>query len=431
MAERTRQVATFLDIGKIPPQDIQAEESILGVILSEPERLPYVMKILKPECFYKQEHAIIFKSMLELQNKEMGIDLVTIQYQLRNNNELDDVGGAYGLASLLSKGSGFLQLQTHTFIVMEMFIRREVICICQETMEDAYDGNIDILDLKEKLIQRLEALYDVGFYQKEYFSDAIDKVLNSITTIKELGFNPDLLTTDTFMDNLIQIKPNNVIVIASLQKHGKTKLTIYTIHKLLAKYNDRIAVLWYSMEDDIDKIIKNRISIETGLSYTQQSGEEENFKLTMDDLTFITEAANEMKNDNVEIIDEPSKISSISSHFRGFCKKNDQKICILIIDNFFITSNLEQGENETVKEARVASFIQNLNASLQSQGYKALIFLLDHLKKELFNDKLDSGYRPLQGMLKGSNRKGEILTQLILLNQTGQHTDLVAEEDET
>ena len=253
-------------------------------------------------------------------------------------------------------------IQTHVMVIFELWLKREVITICYETIDNVYSGEFDILDIKEKLLGRIEQVFDVGAYERTKYTDLIDKVLENISATYELGYNPDLLTTDTFLDRLITIKPNNIIFVASMEKHGKTKIMMYLIHKLFEKYENRIATCWYSMEDDADKIIKNRISIETGLSYNFQCGEEG--KMTMDDITIISGAANRFRNNTIEFVDEPTKMSLISNHFRNFCKRNEDKINILVIDNFFISTGLEDTkENDTAKESRVASYIQNLNIS--------------------------------------------------------------------
>ena len=431
MAKGNEKAREIIDLyGKVPPQDTPLEEVVLGTILSFPETYPLVKRYLKPECFYRVEHQIIFKAIIEMKSKDLDVDIATLMSYMRTKNILDDIGGPYAIANLAGKATFDHHIETQVKMLFELFIKREIIVICSETINDIYDGELDILDIKEKLVERLEALFDIGVLEKRRFSTMIDSVLENILLTKEIGKNPDFLTSDTFFDELIQVKPNNIIFIASPPKHGKTKTIILLLHNLIRKYQDRLSLLWYSMEDDIDKVIKNRIAIDTNISYEQQCGEDPNFVLTENHILAIRQSTEAMRNDNIEIIDSPTKISTISAKFRSFCKKNDDKICMLVIDNFNICSNLEDTkENETIKESRIASFIQNLNSSLQSQGYKTIIIVLDHLKKELFDGRLESGYRPMASMLKGSGRKGDILTQLVLLNQPAMHLDLVAEEE--
>lgn len=415
---------------RIPPQNVELEETILGTILSYPETYPLVKKYLVPECFYKHENQIIFSSVIEMKNKDYDVDFATLSEYMRTKGTIEEIGGPYKLSLMLSKTTFEHHIHTQVKMLFELFLKREVIRICNDTIQDVYNGELDISDIKEKLMERIEQLFDISVFEKHKFSNMLDNVLENILQTKELGSNPDLLKSDTFFDDLIQIKPNNIIFIASPPKHGKTKTTIFLLHKLIRKYQKRLAVLWYSMEDDVDKVIKNRVAIDTGISYDQQCGEDLNFLLTDNHMLAIRQSIEAMREDNVEIIDAPTKIATISARYRSFCKKNEDMICMLVIDNFNICSNLEDTkENETIKESRIASFIQNLNSSLQSQGYKTLILVLDHLKKDLFDGRIESGYRPLGSMLKGSGRKGDVLTQLLLLNQPAMHLDLVAEEE--
>jgi replicative DNA helicase len=420
----------WVDYGKIPPCNLELEEAILGACLIEPDSFLLAGKLLIEECFYSNVNKIIFSAMKSLQEKAYDIDLLTVTDELRQKNQLEEIGGPFVISLMSTKVLSAQHIDTHIKIIFELYLKRKIIEICYDNLENAFKGDMDPFEIKDKIISELEKVFDIGKFQKEYFNDTIDKVLESMREIQELGYNPNVLTTDTFMDKLVTIEPNNIIFIAASPKQAKTKIITFTIHNLLKKYKDKIAVCWYSMEDDTETIIMNRIALDTGISLKSQAGDPEHPKLTTGDLMVITETAMTFKNDPVEMVSKRTRMSTISSHFREFCSKNSDKINILVIDNFFICVGEENDlKNSTEKEARVADIIQGLNAKVRSQGYKALIFVLDHLNKELFKDKINTGFRPTQDMLKGSSRKHEIMTQLVLLNKPGEYKTLVSEED--
>ena len=81
------------EFDRLPPQDIEAEEAVLGAILIENEAINTVLEIINENDFYRETHKVIFKAMLELYSKNEAIDLITTVNTLKNNKQLEDVGG--------------------------------------------------------------------------------------------------------------------------------------------------------------------------------------------------------------------------------------------------------------------------------------------------------------------------------------------------
>ena len=78
---------------RVPPQNIEAEQSVLGAMLIEKEAIPKVMEILRDTDFYREAHRVIFNAMLELYNKNEAVDMITVTEILKRDNKLEDVGG--------------------------------------------------------------------------------------------------------------------------------------------------------------------------------------------------------------------------------------------------------------------------------------------------------------------------------------------------
>ena len=112
---------------KVPPQNIEAEQSVLGAILIENTALYKAIEIIGIDDFYKEAHKKIFLSMIELNEKNEAIDLVTLTEYLRKKNELDSVGGATYLSLLANTVPTAANIKYHSKIIYEKALLRNLI----------------------------------------------------------------------------------------------------------------------------------------------------------------------------------------------------------------------------------------------------------------------------------------------------------------
>src|SRR5678815_4828939 len=118
--------------GKVPPQAKDLEEAVLGAIMLEKDAFDSVAEILKPECFYVEAHQRIFKAMQSLANKSQPIDILTVVEELRSREELEMVGGPYYVTRLTNMVVSSAHIVSHSRIVLQKFIQRELIRISGE-----------------------------------------------------------------------------------------------------------------------------------------------------------------------------------------------------------------------------------------------------------------------------------------------------------
>jgi replicative DNA helicase len=135
--------------GKIPPHSKELEEVILGAIMLDKDAFDIVSEILRPECFYVDAHQRIYKAMQELAAKNSPTDLMTVVEQLRTNGELDLIGGPYYVVKLTNHVVSSASIETHSRIVLQKFLAREMIRVSGEFIERAYSIEEDVFDLLE------------------------------------------------------------------------------------------------------------------------------------------------------------------------------------------------------------------------------------------------------------------------------------------
>ncbi len=145
-----------LNTGKLPPQNIEAEQWVLGALILDSDALPQAMEMLESEeDFYKDSHRRIYKAMLELFNKGEPIDIITLSEYLKRSNELDLVGGITYLSFLANNILTSANIRYHSRIVREKAILRRLLSSATQIITKVYDDELEadeMVDYAEKII---------------------------------------------------------------------------------------------------------------------------------------------------------------------------------------------------------------------------------------------------------------------------------------
>ena len=154
---------------KIPPQNLEAEQSVIGGILLENEAMSKVLEVLIPDDFYRESHRKILHSMIQLFEKNEPIDLITLTNQLKGTNQLDAIGGSAYLSSLVDSIPTAANITYYARIVKEKAILRRLIATATEIVSRGYEheGDVeDLLDQAEKnIFQITESQIKPSFFR--------------------------------------------------------------------------------------------------------------------------------------------------------------------------------------------------------------------------------------------------------------------------
>jgi replicative DNA helicase len=162
-----------LHLDRVPPQNLEAEQSILGAILIDNEALPKTLEIIDPEDFYKQSHRKIFNVMTELFERNEPIDMITLTNYLKKIDELENVGGISYLSSLVNMIPTAANVKYHSKIVREKAILRGLLRSATEIANKVYEDNFDAEDL-------------VDYAEKSVFDISDKRIKASFVTLKEV-----------------------------------------------------------------------------------------------------------------------------------------------------------------------------------------------------------------------------------------------------
>ncbi len=240
---------TSLPSHKLPPQNLEAEQSVLGGILIENFSINKVVEVLKPDDFYREAHRKIYKALIDLSERDEPADLITLTNELRNNDHLDSIGGASYVASLIDSVPTAANIEYYAKIVKEKSILRKLIQTSTEIITQSYEDRGDVegfLDEAERAIFDISenrvrpSFYPIRDIVKESF-----KILERLYEKKELvtGIPSGFKDLDRMTAGF---QPSDLIIVAGRPSMGKTAFCLN-----LAQYaaiQKKIPIAIFSLE---------------------------------------------------------------------------------------------------------------------------------------------------------------------------------------
>ena len=237
----------------IPPQNIEAEQCVLGAILLENEALPRALEILRPEDFYRENHRQIFKAMAELFEKNEPTDIITLTEQLKRNNKLEELGGASYLVELSEKIPTAANIEYYAKIVRQKSILRSLINSATQIAARAANDQEDIedlLDFSEKTIfsiaehQIKPSYYPLKNILKTTFKD-LERLYERkqlVTGVPSGFFDLDAMTSG--------FQPSDLIIVAGRPSMGKTAFCLNIAQYAAAEANVPTAIFSLEMSKE-------------------------------------------------------------------------------------------------------------------------------------------------------------------------------------
>jgi replicative DNA helicase len=217
------------ELKKVPPQQIEAEQSLLGGILIESEGLPAALEVLKGDEFYRDTHRTIYRAFQELFERNEPIDLVTAVDYLTGKNQLESVGGATYLASLTEMVPSAANVAAYAKIINEKALLRRLIQAASEIMSSCYGGGKSV----EEILDHAEAvIFSVTENRiRTSYSQIKDIVKKSIESIERFQEYREMVTGVasyyTDLDKLTAgFQASDLIIIAARPSMGKTALAL-------------------------------------------------------------------------------------------------------------------------------------------------------------------------------------------------------------
>lgn len=312
--------------GRVMPQANELEEAVLGAILVDRDGLPSVIEILRPESFYKEIHAEIYKVMLDLFEKSQPIDLLTVHESLKKGKKLDAIGGVNYLLDLTNKVASAANVEYHARIIAQKYIQRELIRVSTLTIKDSYTDEKDVFELLDEAEQNLYEITDTNLntgYEKlsalaiktrreiEAISQKEEAITGVTTGFKDL----DALTSGW--------QPSDLIIIAARPGMGKTAFTL-SLARNASLAGKGVAI--FSLEMANTQLVQRLIAMDASIN----SHKLRNGKLEQAEWMRLNQTVDNMAETPVFIDDTPAiNIFELRAKCRRLKQNHDIELIII------------------------------------------------------------------------------------------------------
>jgi len=253
--------------GKLPPQNKDLEEAVLGAIMLEKEKLSDVLETLpKPECFYVDAHQRIFSAIRRLSDTGKPVDILTVTEELRRTDELELAGGHFYITRLTMNVVSSANAVAHAHIIKEKFIQRELIRICGQIVADSFEDRSDVFTL---LDDAETALYEISNnYLRNNFTSLQDVIVETIRQIEESkNDKEDITGVPSGYASLDAItggwQKSDLIILAARPSVGKTAFALNLAMNAAMDTHKPGGVAIFSLEMSSSQIVKRMLSAVT------------------------------------------------------------------------------------------------------------------------------------------------------------------------
>lgn len=354
-------MATLEDtLRKVPPQNLDAEESVLGGVLLDMHALDRVVEVMGADDFYRGSHRKIFRAMLTLSEKGEPIDLITLADTLKARGELQEIGGATYLAELADKVPSAANIAHYARIVREKAVLRSLINVCSEIVTRCYNGEEDIerfLDEAERLI------FDVSEKRiRPSFFKMGDMIMDTIKLVEKLYERKELVTgvPTGFLDldrMTAGLQPSDLIIVAARPSVGKTAFVLNIAQYVTLHANTAVGIFSMEMakEQLVLRMLCSEARVDNAKVRTGYLGERDFPRLAM--------AAGRLAEAPIYIDDTPAQnVLELRAKTRRL--KREANIGLVIIDYLQLMRGLDAQENRTQELSEISRSLKSLAKEL-------------------------------------------------------------------
>jgi replicative DNA helicase len=345
---------------KLPPQHLEAEQSVLGGILIENEAINRVTEILDADDFYRDAHRKIFNALINLSERDEPADLITLTNELRKTDQLDSIGGASYLTSLIDSVPTAANIEYYAKIVKEKAILRKLIQTSTEIITQSYEdrGDVEVfLDEAERAIFEIsEKRVRPSFYSIR------DIVKESFKTIERLFQKKELVTgiPSGFkeLDRMTAgFQPSDLIIIAGRPSMGKTAFCLNVAQ--YAAIENKIPVAVFSLEMSKEQLVIRMLCSEAHVEGTRlRTG-----YLNESDWPKLTIAAGNLSEAPI-YIDDTAALSVLELRAKARRLKADHGLGMIIIDYLQLMKGRARVENRQQEISEISRSLKALSKEL-------------------------------------------------------------------
>ncbi|AKI05206.1 Replicative DNA helicase [Ligilactobacillus salivarius str. Ren] len=337
----------------LPPQNIEAEQAVLGAIFLNTDALADAMEYVEADDFYRRAHQILFQAMVNLNNDGEAIDVLTVQNYLTTNNQLDDVGGVAYIAELATSVPTAANAGYYAKIVEEKSMLRRLISTATNIITQANNGDDDVpslLDSAERQIMDVSERRNRSGFRE--IKDVLNETLSDIDRLSQQSEDITGLPTGyrEFDKMTAGLQPDNLIILAARPAVGKTAFALNIAQNVATSTDTSVAI--FSLEMSAESLVNRMLCAEGSINANHlrtgqlDEGEWQNLIVAMGALS----------NTSIFIDDTPGiKMAEIRAKCRRLAKEKGN-LGLVVIDYL----QLIEGSNKESRQQEVSEISRQL-----------------------------------------------------------------------
>jgi len=380
-----------MELIKVPPQNLEAEQAVLGAMMLEPEAGSSVFEMLQPDDFYRDNHRLIFSAIQDLFEKGDPVDLVSVAEVLRRQGRLEQVGGIATISEIARSVPSAANVEYYARLVSEKALLRQLIRATSSILERGYEPGEEarvLLEEAEKLILDLSRRR-----VKDGFSIIRDVLLETFEKIEYLYAHKGNLTgVPTFFTELDRMtagwQPSDLVIIAARPSMGKTALVLNMAQN--AAVRAKVPVAIFSLEMSKEQLVQRMLCGEALVDQQRvRTGD-----LLDADWPKLTRAVGPLSDAPI-FIDDTVGITLAELRSKARRLKSEHNLGLIIIDYLQLLSVGKKSESRQQEVAQISRTLKGIAREL-----KVPVIALSQLnrgveqrqdKRPIMSDLLESG----------------------------------------
>lgn len=367
------------DFDRLPPQNLEAEQCVLGSILLNGSVIDEVTDCINSDDLYRESHKKIFEGIKRLSEKSEPIDLITLSEELEKMGELSSVGGVDYLSDLLSMVPTAANASYYAKIVRDKAIERKLRQTCMDIINDIHDSDLTAEELVDKAESKIYEISNVDIKNDfSLISTTVTQYFDKIKKQQQEGVDSSGVKCGYIdIDDLTNgFKPGQLVVIAARPSMGKTALALNFARKSALDYDKAIAI--FSLEMSKEELLGRLIGSQARVDVSKLSHSLKNIEAN--EWLSITEAAEKISNTKL-FIDDSSAINT--NEIRSKCRRIKAKygnLDMIIIDYLQLMGSVKNTKSQN-REQDIAEISRTLKGIAKELGVP--IIALSQLNRDV------------------------------------------------
>lgn len=348
---------------RIPPQNLEAEAALLGSIMQRPDAMYELMDIVSADSFYSERHRLVFNTMMELFKKSSPIDLLSVSSKLKENGQLEQIGGGSFLAELVQMVPSSSNAKYYAEIVQKKFMMRRLIEASEHIGNLGYEESLELEEILDKAEKKV---FDVtNFSSTHKFLELKDELTEAWERMDKLHNSGEGLrgvpTGFVELDNKLSgFQNSDLIILAARPSMGKTSLALDIARQSAVNHGTPVGIFSLEMSSQqlVDRMLASQANVDAWKLRTGRLNREDEFEAIRQSLDALSKAP-------IYIDDQPGnnilKMRSIARRL-----KSEKGLKMLVVDylQLMVPTNNRNSDNVVQQVTEISRSLKNLAREL-------------------------------------------------------------------